>query len=121
MPANDGYNDGILRLGCPNCPTMGVNLYDDELINTPSELSHIAQQNLTNDGNFQLNQYAKSTVGDGHCLWEGRGYSLSAAELESVLKAMGNDVVEVSKLFSLSARRNTKRRYSYTEGRMLIP
>lgn len=60
---------------------------------------HLTQQNLTNDGNHQLNQYRKRRDRDDHSFWEGDGYFPSETELRMHLqKAEGNVEVKLSVL-----------------------
>lgn len=48
-----------MRLACPACPFLGVNITAREIVETPDELSHTLHQKLTADGNFQLNRFKK--------------------------------------------------------------
>lgn len=75
-----------LRLRCPACPEIGVNLDHLDVRNTPFELQHTIQQWLTNDGNFQFNQYKKRRETVDHSFWDGKGYFPGHSELLQYLQ-----------------------------------
>lgn len=78
--------EGDLRLRCPACPEIGVNVDAEDVTKTPDDLKHTVEQRFTSDGNFQLNQYMKRREDDDHSFWEGNGYFPSQAVLGEYLR-----------------------------------
>jgi hypothetical protein len=82
-----------LRLSCPACPEEDVNISSLEIMAIPSELRHLAQQNLTCDGNFHLNQFRKTQDPDldNSSLWNRNGYFPKKEEFSSFLADIGDN------------------------------
>lgn len=86
-----------MKIYCMACPYVGVNITTLEIRFTPASLKHVISLQMTLDGNFQLNRFAKKTRGeaDENSLWDGNGYSPAAADLKEYLKRTSSDAVEV--------------------------
>lgn len=91
-----GRRSSDLKIHCPVCPTVGINITTLEIDLTPAILRHIYSLHSTLDGNFQLNRYAKKAPVHNIALWKGNGYSPDARVLKEYLLAASNERTEVS-------------------------
>jgi hypothetical protein len=109
-----------LMVHCPACPKPGVNLEDgwdktpdflwfvifllNTLLNLNPFFSHLNQTQVTVDGNFHANRYAKNSSPDDYSLFEGCAYFPDDKEYKDYLKQQPKDAPdEVSQSQSLMA------------------